>query len=162
MLLCVRVVGKAKENGLKLTLAKVYQYANIRAILEHADADFTLDEVEVNAKPFDLISQEDRLKLPEDAEDAYPLTELQAGMIFHSDSGHGSYHIVDSLILKCPFDPEAARTALNDVVREHPALRTSFDFRSFSEPLQVIHREIEAPFNIAILEPSRTLDARRL
>ena len=68
------------------------------------------------------------------------------GMIYHSSSGDDSYHILDSLTLKCPFEAEAVRSALNDMMDAHPVLRTSFDLGTFSEPLQLVHKNIAAPF----------------
>ena len=56
------------------------------------------------------------------------------------------YHILDSLTLKCPFEAEAVRSALNDMMDAHPVLRTSFDLGTFSEPLQLVHKNIAAPF----------------
>ncbi|MGH9759647.1 MAG: condensation domain-containing protein, partial [Blastocatellia bacterium] len=103
-----------------------------------------------DSKPFGLITEEDRRNLPADIEDAYPLAMLQAGMLFHSLYRPDSpiYHNITSFHLRAPFDGEAMRTAIVQVVAAHPVLRTSFDFTNFSEPLQLVHKEVTVPFEI--------------
>src|SRR5262245_23727899 len=61
-------------------------------ILKSAAADVTA----ARGGAFSLVSDEDRQKLPPDLEDAYPLSMLQAGMVFHSEHTPGTYHSVIS------------------------------------------------------------------
>src|SRR4030095_6745719 len=101
-------------------------------------------------KPFELVSDADRARLPDDVVDAYPLTELQAGMLFHSelDPLSALYHDVLSYHVRVPGDPAAFAAALGDVVAAHPVLRTSIHIAGFSEPLQLVHRACEAPLAV--------------
>ena len=94
-----------------------------------------------------LISDSDRSRLPQDVQDAYPLTMLQAGMIFHIEQSPDSnlYHILDICQLKAPYDLDALRAALQSIIGRHDILRTSFDLTSFSEPLQLVHSAIALP-----------------
>ncbi len=140
-LLCVKAVGIARNHGLKLTLASVYRMATIRSIVAELDESAICTASPTPAQPFALITDEDRLRLTEDIENAYPLTQLQLGMIYHSSSGDDSYHIIDSMTLRCPFALEALTLAFSDITASQPALRTSFDLATFHEPLQLIHRE---------------------
>ena len=94
--------------------------------------------------------------MPTDAvEDAYPLTRLQAGMLFHSEYQPDSaiYHDIFSYQLRAPFDAQALRDALQQLVDSHPILRTSFELASFSQPLQLVHRAVAAPLQIDDLRP---------
>ncbi|HYP51971.1 MAG TPA: condensation domain-containing protein, partial [Pyrinomonadaceae bacterium] len=47
-----------------------------------------------------------------------------------------------------PFDEEKFRRAVAYVVARHAMLRTSFDLRSFREPLQIVHREAVLPVGV--------------
>jgi hydantoinase/carbamoylase family amidase len=79
--------------------------------------------------------------------DAYPLSVAQAGMVHHLDLDPLArpYHDVHSRPVTLPFDPAVLRRAVDDVGRRHPVLRTSFDFTSYDEPLQLVHRSAEVP-----------------
>ena len=67
-------------------------------------------------------------RLPADVEDAYPVTLLQMGMIFHNEMAQGSglYHDVFSNFLALPaWDQDALRLVLDALGRKHPVLRTA-------------------------------------
>ena len=116
---------------------------------------------------FSLISQADRQKLADDVEDAYPLTRLQLGMLFHSEYSPESavYHNVSSLRIRAPLDIRKFQMALQRLADRHVVLRTSFDLVSFSEPLQLVHKQVLVPLqvedlqNISPSEQEQMLDA---
>ncbi|MFM7714591.1 MAG: condensation domain-containing protein, partial [Microcystis sp.] len=99
---------------------------------------------------FSLISQEVRLNLPEEVEDAYPLTALQLGMIFHSEyQGNLSvYHDVFTYHIRAAFNFPALHNAIKEIVQRHPVLRTSFALFEYQEPLQLVHRKIDVPLGL--------------
>ncbi|MFG2078072.1 amino acid adenylation domain-containing protein [Nonomuraea maritima] len=80
-------------------------------------------------------------------EDAYPLTALQAGMLFHSayQDDSATYHDVFTLMLRGTYRSEVFRSALADVMARHPVLRTSFDLTGFDEPIQLVWDDVEPP-----------------
>jgi amino acid adenylation domain-containing protein len=95
---------------------------------------------------FGLVSADEREVLTRDGadvEDAYPLSMLQQGMVFHMQAALDSavYHNVDSYHLRGEFDLAALQAAVDAVVARHPMLRTSFDLFSCREPMQLVHRE---------------------
>ncbi|GAA4960292.1 non-ribosomal peptide synthase/polyketide synthase [Actinoplanes utahensis] len=81
------------------------------------------------------------------AEDVYPLTPLQAGMVFHSlvDAGSGVYADQTRMRLAGVTDPEALATAWQRVVDRTPALRTAVVWEGVERPLQVVHRHVALP-----------------
>ncbi|HEX7334998.1 MAG TPA: amino acid adenylation domain-containing protein [Pyrinomonadaceae bacterium] len=85
--------------------------------------------------------------------DAYPLTAMQAGMLFHSelDPEAGLYHDIFSFHLQIPFDAAALKAALQQTIDLHPVLRTSFNLSDFSEPLQLVHEKFAVPLRIGDL-----------
>ncbi|HKV91322.1 MAG TPA: amino acid adenylation domain-containing protein, partial [Candidatus Angelobacter sp.] len=82
-----------------------------------------------------------------DFEDAYPLSMMQAGMLYHSEyaPGAGIYHDVVSYRLKLPYERPAFKQAIAELTQRHAVLRTSFDIASFSEPMQLVHRRAQVP-----------------
>ena len=105
------------------------------------------------AEPFALISAVDRERLPDDVEDAYPLAQLQLGMLFHGELAVDApvYHDLFSFHLRSRFDLLALRGALQQLSERHSALRTSFDLGSYSEPLQLVHETLEIPLSVVDL-----------
>ena len=91
--------------------------------------------------------------MPAGVVDAYPLTAMQAGMLFHSElvPEAGLYHDIFSFHLQMPFDGEALQATLQQLIDLHPVLRTSFNLSDFSEPLQLVHEEVAVPLRIGDL-----------
>ncbi|HXM48142.1 MAG TPA: amino acid adenylation domain-containing protein [Pyrinomonadaceae bacterium] len=139
-ILSIRVLALAKDRGLNFTLQNLFQHQSIHELAQayHVQESAALDEPE--SQPFCLITAEDRLGIPEDVEDAYPLTRLQAGMIFHSEYSAIVYHSIISFRMQLSLDFAALRTAVRQVVKRHPMLRTSFALTGYSEPLQLVHK----------------------
>jgi amino acid adenylation domain-containing protein/non-ribosomal peptide synthase protein (TIGR01720 family) len=80
-----------------------------------------------------------------EVEDVYPLSPMQEGMLFHTahEPGSGIYVEQFSCRLVGPLDAGALRSAWQDVVDRHPALRTSFHWTGIAAPVQVVHRAVE-------------------
>ncbi|MEE7624536.1 amino acid adenylation domain-containing protein, partial [Methylobacter sp. Wu8] len=138
----LQVLNLAKQRNLAFSLEQLYQQGTIRellTVLKPVNAN-----PEVPLQPLALISNSDRHKLPDDVEDAYPMTALQAGMIFHSEYERNAYHVVDSILLRCPLDIAALTKVIEHVVERHPILRTSFDLGNYSEPLQLVFAKDKA------------------
>jgi amino acid adenylation domain-containing protein len=83
-------------------------------------------------------------------QDAYPLSRLQAGMIYHAELENDAsyYHDIYSLRVHGPWDKDAFLAAVRGLARAHDTLRTSFDLTKFSEPLQLVHVEVEPPLEV--------------
>jgi amino acid adenylation domain-containing protein len=142
----IKVLAKAKERGLNFTLQQLFQHQTVAELAASLYTE-SRDQVRQRTQPFDLVAPEDRARLPEDVEDAYPLTMLQAGMLYHMDMTPDEplYHNVDSMFMRVRFDGAAFEEAVALSVARHPMLRTSFDLSSYSEPLQLVHREAHLP-----------------
>ncbi|HYV12719.1 MAG TPA: amino acid adenylation domain-containing protein, partial [Pyrinomonadaceae bacterium] len=150
----VSLLALARERGLNFSLQQLFQHQTIFELAREVDGGAesdrpTVDVVEDRA-PFSLLAEEDRLTLPAGLEDAYPLTMMQAGMLFHSEYSPGSsvYHNVTSFCLRTAFDQIALETALRHLIAQHAVLRTSFDLMNYSEPLQLVHRNVELPLHV--------------
>ncbi|MBO4274512.1 non-ribosomal peptide synthetase, partial [Microbispora triticiradicis] len=82
-----------------------------------------------------------------EVEDVYPLTPLQAGMLFHSlvDSASGAYLDQFRLRLSGVRNPRALAEAWQRVVDRTPILRTCLAWDGVDEPLQVVRRRVAVP-----------------
>src|SRR5438270_374651 len=138
----IQVSAQAQNMGLSFPVQYLFQYQTIAELARQLETSERVCSPAPRTKAFDLISEEDRRRLPEDAEDAYPLTMLQAGMLFHSElnSEAAVYHHIFSFHLQARFDATHFKDAAGQLVARHPVLRTSFDLAGFHEPLLLVHR----------------------
>ncbi|SOD02868.1 amino acid adenylation domain-containing protein, partial [bacterium JGI 053] len=148
----VRVVARARARGVAVTLPQLFQLQTIRLLAGAADASAALapGECAEPLAPFALVADEVRRRLPAGVEDAYPPTQLQLGMLYHSELDPGSvrYHNVAGYRLETAWDEEALRAAVRHVSRRHPVLRTSFELGAYPEPLQLVHAEAGVPLGV--------------
>ncbi|MDN3054833.1 non-ribosomal peptide synthase/polyketide synthase [Streptomyces sp. SRF1] len=81
-----------------------------------------------------------------EVEDVYPLTPLQAGMVFHHlvDTG-GAYVGQIAIRIGGIADPDAFAEAWQRVVDRTPVLRSSVRWEGLAEPVQVVHRRAVLP-----------------
>ncbi|MFI6644564.1 amino acid adenylation domain-containing protein [Streptomyces sp. NPDC050504] len=142
----LQVIGLARQRGWEITLQDLFSTPVIAELAPHA-REIDPATVEAPVAPFELVAAEDRAALPEGLEDAYPLSVLQTGMVYHMelDRENLPYHNLNSFHLRAPFDADLFRRAMQDAVDRHPILRASFDLGSYQEPLQLIHAEAELP-----------------
>ncbi|MFL6199516.1 MAG: amino acid adenylation domain-containing protein [Thermoanaerobaculia bacterium] len=149
-ILSIRVRSLAAERGLHFELQDLFRYQTLEELAQAARRDG--EETEA-LEPFALVAPADRERLPEGLEDAYPLSLLQLGMLFHGESGAGSipYHNVSSFTLRGALDPAGLSRALERLAARHAVLRTSFDEARYGEPLQLVHREARIPLEFADL-----------
>ncbi|WP_437715402.1 amino acid adenylation domain-containing protein [Sorangium sp. So ce448] len=146
----IQVVARAQEHGLGVTVDALLQHQTIRALAGATHDGAGLAKEEGDVAPFSMISERDRARMPEDAEDAYPIVMLQAGMLFHSqrDAGSALYHDAFSFHLEMELDVARFEQALCAVIERHSLLRTSFDFVRYDEPLQIVHRAAATPLTV--------------
>ncbi|HEX5885415.1 MAG TPA: condensation domain-containing protein, partial [Pyrinomonadaceae bacterium] len=145
----LRVIALARESGLNFTHQQFFQHQTIADLATELSGQTVVDE-NVQTEPFSLISLEDRQKVPAGIEDAYPLSMLQAGMLFHSEFNRDStlYHNYTSFHIRAPFDEQALKSALQRLLQRHAVLRTSFDLNTYSIPLQLVHSTVELPLQV--------------
>ncbi|MDR7286094.1 amino acid adenylation domain-containing protein/non-ribosomal peptide synthase protein (TIGR01720 family) [Pseudomonas corrugata] len=84
---------------------------------------------------------------PAQIEDVYPLSPMQAGLLFHSlyESASGAY--VNQLNVEARgLDAERLGRAWQAGLDTHPILRSSFHFPDgFEAPVQLVHRHLQLP-----------------
>ncbi|HEX2204790.1 MAG TPA: amino acid adenylation domain-containing protein [Longimicrobium sp.] len=85
---------------------------------------------------------------PANVADAYALTPVQEGMLFHArlDPAAGVYVVQLWTPLLGPLDAAALHEAWRWAVARHPSLRTGFVSAGLPRPMQVVHREAALPW----------------
>jgi len=80
-------------------------------------------------------------------EDAYNLSPMQQGMLFHSlyAPAYGVYVEQVSALLEGNLDVIAFEQTWQQVVDRHPCLRTAFVWEDLKNPLQVVGRRVQLP-----------------
>lgn len=97
----------------------------------------------------------------ENVEDIYPLTPVQAGMLFHTASApHSGVYVVQiRCLLSGNLNVEMFQAAWQSVLQRHAALRTAFLWEGLEEPLQVVRQHVDLRWEI--LDWSKTTEEER-
>ncbi|MFE0191075.1 amino acid adenylation domain-containing protein [Streptomyces sp. NPDC058989] len=150
-ILMLKVRAAAEAEGLRFSLTDLVRNPTV-AQLAARTGEATGHAGDAAPAPFTLVSHVDRAGL-EGAEDAFPLTRLQLGLLYHSRRHETSatYKDVFQYTLELPWDEGAFRAAFQRLVARHPALRSAFALAGFSEPLQVVHPEAPGGLDVADL-----------
>jgi len=148
----IEIVGQAEQRGIRISLNDLFKLRTIRVLARAATASDGAAPL-LAPEPFCLAAPSDHERLPADAVDAYPLSALQAGMIFHREYHAESaiYHDIFGYRLRMPLEVEKLTKAAEGLVERHPNLRTAFALRGFSEPLQLVRPEAPGPLHVTDL-----------
>ncbi|MCC6607384.1 MAG: amino acid adenylation domain-containing protein [Anaerolineae bacterium] len=145
----IQILAQAAQAGLSFSLADLFNRQTIGSLAEQM-ARIELGEAvaaSLATHVFSLISTNDRAALPTGVEDAYPLSKLQAGMLFHAELAAETavYHNVSSWHIEAPFDADLLAAAVQQLAARHPVLRTSIDQTTYSQPLQLVWAGVTIP-----------------
>ncbi len=151
-ILSLQVVSRAKTHGLPLTPRHLFQHQTIAELAEagddqaedRADARGSADSRTIESAPAPRLSAPTipdmvRRLYPE-AQDVYPLTPLQQGLLFHSlyEPQSGVYIEQLSCLLRGHLDQTAFLEAWRMVIARSTPLRTAFAWQDLDEPLQIV------------------------
>lgn len=149
-ILSLKLVEKTRKKGISCTLQELYKYQTIRRIADAFDLVEGEEITEFGLMPFALLSAEDWDKIPPDAEDAFPLGQLQAGMLYHRELNPDSAVYIDifSFHLRLPWSEDAWLGTFQKLIDSHPMLRASLHLAEFSEPIQIVHGKVVARYSV--------------
>ncbi len=85
------------------------------------------------------------------AEDYYPISDIQSGMLFYTlyNPGGGTYHVQQFHHWEMAnFDISRFKSAYRMLLARHAIFRTSFHLQAFEEPLQVVHSMEDLEVNL--------------
>jgi hypothetical protein len=98
-----------------------------------------------------------------DLADVYPLTPLQAGLLFHVLHSPRSNAYCNQLVctLQGELDGERLRQAWGQLLARHEALRTVFSWEAAREPVQVVRRSVALPWRYEDWREASEAEQRR-
>ena len=150
----IQIVSLAKDHNLICSPQDIFQYPTIhelasklkikKYIVENNDIDLI--------PPFSLVSSSDLNKVPKNVENAYPLSLLQQGLVYHSKVNKDYCTYITSYRLRSRFDYALLKASINYAAKFHEILRTSFDFANFSIPMQLVHKNFNAEIFVVDLK----------
>ncbi|MFF4668238.1 amino acid adenylation domain-containing protein, partial [Streptomyces sp. NPDC001282] len=140
----VALVGALRTEGFDLSVRDVFDRRTVAELCELLTGRSALDAEQLRlVEPFELISDEDRALLPDGIVDAYPLSQIQTGMVIEmlADDEKNHYHNCSCfrILDDRPFDRAAFAQAVAHVVDRHDMLRTSVHLTDYSVPMQLVH-----------------------
>ncbi|RSD07770.1 non-ribosomal peptide synthetase [Amycolatopsis eburnea] len=129
----IRVVSKAREAGIALSVHGVFQHPTIAGLIASG-----VDGAAESAPQ------------PASDDDVYPASLLQVGLIYECEITEDPtlYHDLSAVRLSGPLDEGALRRALDAVSGRHELLRTSFDLVGHAEPMQQVHAAAPIPLTL--------------
>ncbi|NQZ11450.1 MAG: amino acid adenylation domain-containing protein, partial [Algicola sp.] len=152
----ISVVAQVKAQGLELSVKQLFEYPTVILLAEQlTEQQGKNDEI----TPFSLLTDQERDLFAQDHQhviDAYPLSQLQSGMVFHSQRAgfDGVYHDIMGEYVRCPWQRDAFESALQALIDAHPLLRTGFKLWG-KRPLQTVFKSIDIPL---IVQDIKDLD----
>ncbi|WP_193343375.1 non-ribosomal peptide synthetase, partial [Pseudoalteromonas luteoviolacea] len=145
-ILSIRIVSLLKEHGITLGIQDLFTYQTVEALAAHVATLTEQVEHTEELAPFALLTAQEREDISAEYEDGYPMSALQAGMVFHTqmDGFSGVYHDINSEHIEYPWHQAHFEAALNACIARHPILRTGFRLQG-KRPLQLVHKSMAAP-----------------
>jgi amino acid adenylation domain-containing protein len=135
-ILGIRLVTRARAHGLELSSEQVFEQPTVAA--QAALAESAREHASVPATV-----------RPDDAHAATSLAPAQHGLLYHTLAGAdaGVYAPQVTVALRGEVDREALRTACDQVVARHEALRTTFALQDNGDLRRVVHAGGHAPWD---------------
>ncbi|OXI15956.1 hybrid non-ribosomal peptide synthetase/type I polyketide synthase [Burkholderia sp. AU15512] len=159
-LLAIRLKAQAQRHGLEFEIQDLFVHQSVRTLGEHIERQRGAGAGAVAVAPAEaavarapLTSEADRARLPAGVVDAYPLSRLQLGMLYHGlrHARSSVYHDVIGYELAYAYDEACLAHALDRLSARHPALRTALRMEGFSVPLQLVFDTARIPLTVTDL-----------
>lgn len=149
----VTVLAHAKTRGLAFTFQDLFAHPTLASLAAMIAVQEPARPESLDIAPFGLLSAEDCARVPAGVVDAYPMTQLQAGLIFQNELTFGTaqYHDILTYVIQSRFEEAPFVEAVRHLVARHPIFRTSYHLRGYSEYVQHVHDELPLPLEIVDL-----------
>ncbi|MCB9252007.1 MAG: amino acid adenylation domain-containing protein, partial [Flavobacteriales bacterium] len=154
----ISLLNKIRKNyGKEIKVADVYSNPTIKQLVEFIDTKKTVEEKlaskrETVLRKFEKIKKNyfKKHKRTKTIEDLFPVSDIQGGMIYSSiiNPDLSIYHDQFIYVFNQKIEIEILKKAVSLMIRKHPMLRTSFDFDSFKEGIQIVHKKAEIKIKV--------------
>ncbi len=146
----IQILSRLKSAGYQLEMKDLFQYPFISQLSNHVAKlarEVVLAPDDHSFVP--LAPLEPWLELYPDAVDVYPLSPMQAGMLFHAllDPFSHAYFQQTAFRLQGQLDIPLVEKSLNELVTRHDILRTAFVHKDIVRPLQIVLKNRPVAFN---------------
>lgn len=131
----ISVAVQARKLGYDLSAEDLFRHPLLHELAQQAAQRWL--------RPAPPAEREAQDGLEDGVQAAFPVSHLQLGMIYQSQThgADGRYHDIFSYRLEVPWDELCLKEATRLLVRRHPALRTTFDLAAADGPQQIVWAE---------------------
>ena len=149
-ILSIRIVAKARSCDLALSVKDLFEFNTIVQLAKQMDKGCLDKEEIIQVESFSLLTEEEQQSLGknylEQYDDVYPMSELQLGMVFHSqlDEMGMDFNNILSCHVAMEWNEEYFKQAVAFMFAQHPVMRTGFDIER-DRPLQMVYKTIALP-----------------
>lgn len=146
----IRVVSLLKREGIYIDIKDIFANQNVARLAQYVEEQGDSRTVRQAVVPFSLLTEQERQHIAQldvgPIVDAYPLSTLQTGMVYHTqlENFSGIYHDINAEHIKFRWKRDHFETALRACIEAHPVLRTGYDLSS-ERPLQLVYQSIDLP-----------------
>ena len=147
----IRLVAAMQAAGVAASVRDIFAARTVRGLAQILDSGSGVASAGSDVAPFGMLDDAERdalapLLREQLLEDAFPLTRLQEGMVFHSrlDAEGGTYHDVLNVRVGAALGLERFRQALEQLMSAHGMLRTVYALDG-ARPLQLVYKRAVAP-----------------
>lgn len=148
----LRVRAGGERRGIHFSVTDLIKAPTVAELAERVVLRSAEEPSATAVAPFELVTAVDRGRLTAFA-DAFPLTRVQLGLLYHSRRHENSavYNDVFQYSVAVAWHEAGFRAAFAGLVRRHPVLRSSFDLASYAQPLQLVHHRVDGALNVVDL-----------
>lgn len=159
----LRLRARLRQAGLEIAVPEILRRPTAGAIARAARP--VPGEPFPVVEPFALLTDADRVLLPQGLEDAYPLTGQQRKLVEAGRPGPDAGRQVLTLSFDGEFGEPAMRAALDALAARHESARSSLDTTGFGEPLLLVSAQARGavPLRVhgAAVRPEQVVEALR-
>ncbi|GAB3742807.1 hypothetical protein GCM10027598_75190 [Amycolatopsis oliviviridis] len=150
-IVAMQLVGRVRSAGLQLSPRDVFRHRTVAALAEVSTVRLDAPASD-SGKPLVELDAGERaeiLDVAPDTAEVWPLTPLQAGLLFHATMDGGGpdvYTVQVSFDLHGPLDPGRLRDAAQALVDRHAVLRTGYRYLASGRPVALVARSVTVPW----------------
>lgn len=148
----LQVVSRARQTHLSLVPKDIFQYQTIRSLASAVEATEASVYEDLNLTAQLPQIQQDTLHQQlgphRQIADVYPLSPMQQGMLFHTlySPQAGLYVAQFCYRLQGPLHSPFLQQAWQQVIAQHPMLRTAFCWEGLETPMQWVEADVHLPW----------------
>ncbi|MEC3981387.1 non-ribosomal peptide synthase/polyketide synthase [Amycolatopsis sp. H20-H5] len=149
-IVAMQLVGRVRAEGLLLSPRDVFRHKTVAGLAavctERLD---TKTGTGASLVELDDAERAEVLRLAPDTAEVWPLTPLQAGLLFLASmdsDGPDVYTVQIAVDLEGPVDPDRLRASAQTVLDRHANLRTGYRYLASGRPVALVARTAELPW----------------